>query len=128
VYEEAEKEEHHIIETGDSVKVKQVLDDATVEAVTEAGYKINYHSENLKLLFMFLSCVSAMVAQFYPLPFPQSRPLLGLCCAIYFILSTVLQYIVSFVDRDTIIITKPDKVLTSKSYILISLFNIGYNT
>lgn len=114
IYEEAEKEEHHIIETGDSVKVKQVLDDATVEAVTGAGYVINYQSENLKLLLMFLSCVSAMVAQFYPIPFPQSRPLLGICCAIYFILSTILQYIVSFVDKDTIIITKPDKTTGAK--------------
>lgn len=111
VYEEVETVvEHHIIETGDSVKVKQVLDDATLEAVTNAGYIINYHSENVKLFLMFLSCVAAMVAQFYPIPFPQSRPLLGVCCALYFILSTVLQYIMSFVDRDTIIITKPDKV------------------
>ncbi len=99
-----------MIETGDSVKVKQVLDDATIEAVKEAGYDINYSSENLKLILMFLSCVSAMIAQFYPIPFPKSRPLLGVCCACYFILSTVLQFIITFVDKDTIIITKPNKV------------------
>ena len=104
------------------MKVKQVLDDATVEAVTEAGYIINYHSENMKLLLMFLSCVSAMVAQFFPMPFPQSRPLLGLCCAIYFVLSTILQYIVSFVDRDTIIITKPDKVTIYLFPLLLSTY------
>lgn len=108
VYEEIP--EPHVIETGDSVKVKQVLDDATMETIREAGYNVNYASENLKLLLMFLSCVSAMVAQFYPLPFPKSRILLGVCCAAYFILSSILQFIITFVDKDTILMTKPNLV------------------
>ena len=99
-----------MIETGDSVKVKQVLDDSTMEAIKDAGYEANFYWENIKLLLMFISCVFAMVAQFYPIPFPQSRMLLGVCCAGYFILSTVLQFIITFVDKDTIIITKPGKV------------------
>ena len=85
-----------IIETGDSVKVKQVLDDATMEAVSKllfiysilsgqhqiksCGYDQNYSWENLKLFLMFLSCLFAVVAQFFPIPFPKSRPLLGVCC------------------------------------------------
>jgi len=108
VYEEIP--EPHVIETGDSVKVKQVLDDATMEIIREAGYNINYSSENLKLFLMFLSCVSAMVAQFYPIPFPKSRILLGACCAAYFILSSILQFIISFVDKDTILMTQPNHV------------------
>ena len=47
-----------------------------------------------------------MVAQFAPLPFPDSRPVLGSCCAAYFILSGVLQLVTTFVDRDCILITK----------------------
>lgn len=108
VYEEVP--EPHVIETGDSVKVKQVLDDATLEAVVEAKYDPNFAAENLKLLLMFISCVFAMVAQFFPIPFPKSRPLLGVCCAGYFILSSVLQFIITFVDKDTIITTKVQKV------------------
>lgn len=94
-----------VIETGDSVKVKQVFDEAIVEAVRDAGYEQNYFWENVKLSLMFISCVFAMVAQFFPIPFPASRPLLGLCCASYFILSVVLQYIISFIDKDTVLIT-----------------------
>jgi signal peptidase complex subunit 2 len=94
-----------IIETGDSVKVKQVFDEAIVEAVKDCAYDINYNWENVKLFLMFISCVFAMVAQFFPIPFPASRPLLGLCCASYFILSIVLQYIISFIDKDTVVIT-----------------------
>ena len=95
------------IETGDSVKVKQVLDEAIVEAINNAGYQQNFYWENFKLLLMLLSCVFAMTAQFYPIPFPDSRPLLGLCCASYFLLSVVLQYIITYVDKDTVMITNP---------------------
>jgi hypothetical protein len=113
IEEEVELEEEKlktIIETGDSVKVKQVLDDATIKAVELAGFDINYHWENMKLLMMFISCVFAMIAQFYPIPFPESRPLLAICCAMYFIISTVLQGIVTFVDKDTILFTKAKEV------------------
>lgn len=109
VYEEVPQP--HVIETGDSVKVKQVLDDSTMAAITEAGYEANYNWENFKLFLMFLSCVFAMLAQFYPMPFPDSRLLLAVCCGSYFIISTVLQYIVVFVDKDTIMFTKSGKVM-----------------
>ena len=115
VYEEVvyeEVKEPHVIETGDSVKVKQVLDDATISAVESAGYVANYSWQNLQLRLMVLSCVFAMIAQFFPMPFPSSRPLLAACCAMYFILSSILQFIVSFMDRDTILFTKPTKVRT----------------
>jgi signal peptidase complex subunit 2 len=48
-----------------------------------------------------------MVAQFYPMPFPDSRPLLGVCCAAYFIASSVLQFIVTYIEKDCIMTTNP---------------------
>lgn len=111
-----------VIETGDSVKVKQVFDEAIVEAVRDAGYEQNYFWENVKLSLMFISCVFAMVAQFFPIPFPASRPLLGLCCASYFILSVVLQYIISFIDKDTVLITSDRMV----SHCTILQLNLNY--
>ena len=115
--EYVEVEEPHIIDTGDSVKVKQVLDDACLEAVQSYGYEPNYRSENIKMLLMVISCGFALAAQFYPIPFPQSRPLLGLCCAGYFIMSAVFQLIITFVDKDTIITTKAHK--TSGNVVLV---------
>jgi signal peptidase complex subunit 2 len=108
IYEEVPQP--HVIETGDSVKVKQVLDDATMDIIIKAGYEANYSWDNMKLLLMFLSCVFALVAQFYPMPFPSSRPLLAVCCAAYFIISSILQGIVTFIDKDTIMFTKPNTV------------------
>lgn len=32
---------------------------------------------DFKLLLMFVACATALIAQFYPLPFPDSRLLLG---------------------------------------------------
>ncbi len=105
--------EPHTIETGDILKVKQVLDDATIEALAKAGYEVNYSWDNFKILLMFLACGFALLGQFYPMPFPSSRLLLGGCVAAYATISGVLQYIVIFVDRDTIALTKPHKVCTS---------------
>lgn len=92
------------------MKVKQVLDDATIEALSQAGYSINYTWENFKLFLMFLSCVFAMIAQFYPMPFPDSRLLLAVCCGFYFIISGILQFIVVFIDKDTIVFTRSNEV------------------
>lgn len=111
----------HVIETGDSVKVKQVLDDTTVAAISEAGYEANYSWDNFKLFLMFLSCVFAMGAQFYPMPFPDSRLLLAVCCGLYFLISTVLQFIVVFIDKDTIMFTKANKVCSFKKNNLLLL-------
>ena len=55
---------------------------------------------NMKMAIMIVSCVAALVSQFYPLPFPENRMLLGVCVVIYFLLSGVLQFMVTFLDRD----------------------------
>ena len=59
---------------------------------------------------MFISCLFALLAQFYPEPFPESRPLLALCCGAYFVLSAIMQFIVTFIDKDTIMFFKPKEV------------------
>jgi signal peptidase complex subunit 2 len=75
-YVEVEYEElppAHIIEPLDSVKVKQVFDDSTMEAIQSAGYIANYYWDNIKLFFMFISCIFALIAQFYPQSFPGNN-------------------------------------------------------
>ncbi|GAX19742.1 hypothetical protein FisN_37Lh006 [Fistulifera solaris] len=94
------------VDLGDMVKMKQVLDEAVVLAVNQ--HVEEEHSwDNWKLLIMFAACVAACVAQFVPIPFPESRPILGICGALYFILSGILQFITTFIDKDAILLTKP---------------------
>jgi len=113
----------HQIDTGDIIKVKQILDEAVVETFLEdkdsnmdggesAVCENNLHFfedhalNNMKLVLMTTACAFAVVAQFSPLPFPESRPILGTCCAAYFSLSAALQLIMTFLDKDCILITK----------------------
>jgi hypothetical protein len=57
---------------------------------------------DFKLVLGAISCVLAVVSHFYPLPFPLNLPLLVACSVSYFALSAVLQYIASYVERDSI--------------------------
>ena len=104
-YEEDELELLQV-DLGDMVKVKQVLDEAVAGVVLESLDE-DYYWDNIKLVIMALACTFAMVAQFAPVPFPDSRPLLGVCGCSYFLLSGVLQLIATFVDRDAILLTQP---------------------
>lgn len=101
------------IDTGDSVKVKQILDECTVKAVLDRGYEEHHSLDNAKLWLMVLACAFAMVAQFWPSPFPESRPLLGICCSSYFALSGILQLVVWFWERDAIMFTEDAMPATS---------------
>jgi hypothetical protein len=38
-----------------------------------------------------LTCATALLGQFYPLPFPQNYTLLVVCVLVYFLLNTALQ-------------------------------------
>jgi signal peptidase complex subunit 2 len=104
VYEEDELELLQV-DLGDMVKLKQILDEAVAASVLEKLDE-DYRLDNFKLAVMISACLFAVVAQFAPVPFPDSRPLLGVCCCCYFLLSGLLQLITTFVDKDSILLTK----------------------
>jgi signal peptidase complex subunit 2 len=54
------------------------------------------------------SCFFAMIAQFAPIPFPESRPVLGICGSLYFVLSGILQFVTTYIDKDAILLTTAD--------------------
>ncbi|CAM9841103.1 unnamed protein product [Choristocarpus tenellus] len=68
------------VELGDSIKMKQVIDEAIVKAAIDMGYEEDHFINNVKLAVMTLACVFALVAQFWPQPFPESRLMLAICC------------------------------------------------
>lgn len=106
--EEEEEEEMELlqVDVGDMIKVKQILDE-TVAATILEQIDEDYRFDNFKLVLMTIACIFAMIAQFAPLPFPDSRLIIGLCCATYFCLSGVLQLITTFIDQDCILLTEP---------------------
>ncbi|CAB1108716.1 unnamed protein product [Ectocarpus sp. CCAP 1310/34] len=94
------------VETGDTVKMKQIMDDAVIKAVLEMGYEEDHTLNNAKLAVMALACVFAVTAQFWPQPFPESRALLAVCCFSYFTCSFGLHLIVTYWEKDLILATK----------------------
>ena len=110
VEEEEDEEEMELlqVDVGDMIKVKQILDETVAASVLE-HIDEDYYLDNIKLAIMTAACAFAMVAQFAPIPFPESRIVLGACCCCYFVLSGVLQLITTFVDIDSILITKAMK-------------------
>lgn len=101
------------VDLGDMIKMKQILDETVAAAIMER-LEEDYRLDNLKLSLMTAACLFAMVAQFAPVPFPDSRPILGVCCCCYFFLSGILQLITTFVDKDSILLTKPITEATKK--------------
>lgn len=64
----------------------------------------------MKLALGFIACVLALIAQFWPtplkpMPFPESRPLLLVCCGTYFAISFGLQAITTMYEKDAILFT-----------------------
>jgi len=124
VVDEEEEEEEMVylqVDTGDIIKLKQILDETVASTFLEEnvlegstdgirgnsiGLSEDHIWNNIKLAIMTVACAFAMVAQFAPLSFPESRPVLGACCAAYFVLSGALQLITTFLDKDCILITK----------------------
>jgi len=118
--EEEDEEEESVellqVEVGDVIKLKQVLDEAVTATFLENSLDLKEDQwwDNIKLTLMTLSCIFAALAQFSPIPFPNSRPLLALCCVVYFSLSGILQLISMFIDKDSILVTLPEDAATSK--------------
>ena len=67
----------------------------------------DHRAGDAKLALMYVAIACGCVAQFSPVPFPASRPLLAACAAAYFALSAVYQWWVWFVERDTVYVSWP---------------------
>mmetsp|Transcript_21551 Transcript_21551/g.32723 ORF Transcript_21551/g.32723 Transcript_21551/m.32723 type:complete len:222 (+) Transcript_21551:156-821(+) len=102
------------VDVGDMLKLKQVLDE-TVAATVLEHIQEDYRLDNAKLAVMTIACIFACIAQFAPVPFPESRPILGVCCCLYFVFSGVLQFITTFIDKDCILLTKSSKDAKNKN-------------
>ena len=93
------------VDLGDMVKVKQILDECVAAVVLEYLPE-NTKWDNGKLGIMLAACCFAAVAQLNTsTAWPHHRLLLAVCGVMYFLLSTLLQFITTFIDQDTIVWT-----------------------
>ena len=61
---------------------------------------------NLKLVVGFSAVGASLVSHVYPAPFPRNWMCLLLCCAYYFVMSGVLQLLLSYVELESILLLK----------------------
>ena len=61
----------------------------------------------MKILFGLLAVGLACVAQFYPVPYPESKVVLALCVAGYCVLNGILQLLTTFVENGVVLFAKP---------------------
>merc|ERR1719454_1658385 len=102
----AQQDEYKPINTGDGVTLKAQLDDNIIKVLGETGFTEDHFWSNVKLLLLSGASIVALVAQFYPMPFPDSRTLLAVCCVLYLVFNVVLQVITWFVEQDKIAVMR----------------------
>jgi signal peptidase complex subunit 2 len=118
--EEEQVEPVKVANKFDNSALKQALDDAATKYLTEDLDYVEDHSIiNWKIILGSIGCILALIAQFYPAPFPDNKIVLIICASGYFICSSILQYIVSFMQKDSFLIAslpKDSKVLVASSH------------
>jgi signal peptidase complex subunit 2 len=73
----------------------------------ELKYEDDVTVSNIKLIVGVVAVLIALMAQFYSVPFPQSRGFLMGCVVVYWLVNSALQLVHWCVDPDSILITKP---------------------
>mmetsp|Transcript_20595 Transcript_20595/g.53215 ORF Transcript_20595/g.53215 Transcript_20595/m.53215 type:complete len:234 (-) Transcript_20595:102-803(-) len=93
---------------GDTATMKRLLDDHVAEVLQgELKYEEDVALSNLKLVIGFAGVGAALVSHVYPRPFPQNWHVLLACCAWYFLMSGVLQFLLSYVELEAFLQLKP---------------------
>eukprot|EP00244_Chara_vulgaris_P008993 TRINITY_DN3699_c0_g2_i1.p1 TRINITY_DN3699_c0_g2~~TRINITY_DN3699_c0_g2_i1.p1 ORF type:complete len:212 (-),score=48.71 TRINITY_DN3699_c0_g2_i1:174-779(-) len=96
-----------IVNLADPYAVKRQLDDVASEIILSKGYKEDESLSNLKISLGFVTCAVALAAQLYPKKFPENRPFLLACIALYVILNLVIQFVSFFKEKNYIVLTHP---------------------
>ena len=89
--DEGEVELPRPINLGDTLTIKRLLDEATAATVENCNYPPDNTLSNIQLFWGVNAVLIAPLAHFYPLPFPESRTILFICCVCYFFCYGVLQ-------------------------------------
>jgi hypothetical protein len=91
----------------DGINMKSVLDDTVCSCILESGgYDEDVRSSNFKLAIGGVACVVALVVQLYPVPFPESTPVLFGFILLYFALQATLVGVSAILDEDAFLTTR----------------------
>eukprot|EP01099_Mayorella_cantabrigiensis_P008921 TRINITY_DN913_c0_g1_i1.p1 TRINITY_DN913_c0_g1~~TRINITY_DN913_c0_g1_i1.p1 ORF type:complete len:202 (-),score=46.66 TRINITY_DN913_c0_g1_i1:98-661(-) len=86
----------------DTNSVKACLDQSVIQFFDDKQFPEDHTLTTRKTILGGFGCLLALIAHFYPIPFPNNIPLLAVCVVLYFVTSALLQYTISFVEKDII--------------------------
>jgi len=89
--------------------MKRMLDDAAIKVLLDTNglaYEEDTGLSNVKLIVGFAGVGASLVSHVYPATFPKNWWVLLACCAFYFICSGILQFLLSFVELESILLLK----------------------
>eukprot|EP00808_Paulinella_micropora_P006879 g22987.t1 len=76
----------------DPVAVKHCLDEQFTSWMKDDGFVEDTRANNIKLALGFTAVGMAALAQFYPVPFPESRLALGILVLMYMVITCYLTF------------------------------------
>eukprot|EP00299_Pterocystis_sp_00344_P009175 c3765_g1_i1.p1 GENE.c3765_g1_i1~~c3765_g1_i1.p1 ORF type:complete len:190 (+),score=16.14 c3765_g1_i1:39-572(+) len=92
---------------GDMNFVRSAVEAQILKTLEEDKFPIDKSMMNLKLFLGFTAIAFALVAQFYPRPWPETWVLTAVCVAGYSTFSSTMQWMLWFHDMDAAAMTKP---------------------
>eukprot|EP00771_Trimastix_marina_P000503 gnl/Trimastix_PCT/1522.p3 GENE.gnl/Trimastix_PCT/1522~~gnl/Trimastix_PCT/1522.p3 ORF type:complete len:178 (-),score=32.79 gnl/Trimastix_PCT/1522:1357-1890(-) len=93
----------------DAKETKGFLDRTVQEILLEDNHQLSHKFEDIRIWLGLFACAAAAVSHFFPLEFPHNIPVLLICCIIYFTCLGILELVALFWQRDTIVVTRPQK-------------------
>jgi len=98
---------------GDSGTMKRLMDDAAINVMLDnedgLGYEEDTSLSNLKLVIGFASVGASLVSHAYPATFPKNWWVLLWCVTFYFVGSGILQFMLSFMELESILLVSGKK-------------------
>ncbi|KAK9844125.1 hypothetical protein WJX81_005216 [Elliptochloris bilobata] len=97
------------IDLGDTASLKRALDDCVVQVVTDGGYEEDHFVSNVKIALGTVTCLLALVAQFYPKKWLAQWWVLLACVLAYGACTLALNVFITRVEGEVFLFTRPRK-------------------
>ena len=82
----------------------------------DKGFKEDNRYTDMKICVATVACILGAVSHFYPIPFPQNKPLLAACVVGYIICATVYYLIEKKYEGEAFYIARSNTVSKLKDY------------
>mmetsp|Transcript_28797 Transcript_28797/g.72466 ORF Transcript_28797/g.72466 Transcript_28797/m.72466 type:complete len:196 (-) Transcript_28797:93-680(-) len=77
----------------DHAAVKVALDDEVIKELVGQGHEQDNTHSNIRIVCGVVCCAAAVLAHFYPVPWPESRPAVAVCCLVFLLSNAALQWL-----------------------------------